>query len=146
MNCVHLDLEKCYCELFVRVSLFESFIYNKVLSTLKMSSPHGSPQVSTRVHYYLRNNITYKSCCLIMHMIFAIYFTYLSGTVCKDRHQPKNERKSSRNGHFIVFVLQKIIEIPELTSNICMFLNITSHHITSQHITSNHITSHHISL
>jgi len=66
-----------------------------------------------------------------MHMIFTIYFTYLPGTVCGDRHQPKNERKSSRDGHFIVFVLQKIIQIPELASNICMFLHITSHHITA---------------
>jgi len=61
-----------------------------------------------------------------MHMINTIYFTYLSGTVCRDRYQHQNERKLSHDGHFIVFVLQKIIEIPVLAPNICMF-----HHITS---------------
>jgi len=89
------------------------------------SSPHGFPQVSTCVHCYLRNNVTYKSCCLIMRMINTIYFTYLSRAVCRDHYQHKNERKFSHDGHFIVFVLQNIIKIPVLAPNICMF-----HHIT----------------
>jgi len=65
-----------------------------------------------------------------MHMIITIYFTYVSGTVRRDRHKPKNERKSSRGGHFIIFVLQKIVEIPALAPNICIFLHITSHRIS----------------
>ena len=62
-----------------------------------------------------------------MHIVIAIYFAYLSGTVCRDRPQPENEGKSSRADHFIVFVLQKIIEIPALAPNMCMFLHITSY-------------------
>jgi len=62
-------------------------------------------------------------------MIIATYFTYLSGTVYRDRPEPENERKSSRDGQFIVFVLQKIIKAPAFAPNIYKFLHITHTHI-----------------
>jgi hypothetical protein len=49
VNYIPLDLEKCYCELFVGVSLFERFIKTRFCQHEKCRRPHtvshNSPHV-----------------------------------------------------------------------------------------------------
>ena len=82
----------------------------------------------TRVHYCLRNNITYKQCCLIMRMIIAIsYFAYLSEPVRRDRHQPENEQK--------IFILWPLYSFRPTKNNRNTWIGSQYMHFPSHHIT-----------